>query len=156
MQLDIKIDSRAVRHDLDLLEKRVRDARPFMRSTAKKLYRKIREVFDTEGYGTWPALSEPYASNKLADVGYKTILRYHDRYYKAATSPSTDDSIFHLHSDRLEIGVKAGNFPDMYPLKHEEGDPAKRLPRRPVFEYIDVDAQELVVDMQRYLFERIS
>ena len=153
--LRIRVNSRAVRHDIDLLEKRVRNARPFMRSTARKLYGKIKEVFDTEGYRTWPPLSEPYASEKLAYVGYKTILRYSDRYYRAATS-NTEDSIFNLTSTRLEIGVKHENFPDHYPLAHEEGRPQQGLPARPVYGYIDVDAEELVEDMERYLFERIE
>ena len=151
MLLNIRIDAHQAREDLDYLERRVRDARPFMRIAAAKIYDKIREVFATEGYGTWPELSEPYASNKRAAVGNKTILRYSDRYYKAATSP-TEDSIFEVTRRGLEIGVKSENFPDSYPLLHEEGDPERNLPPRPVFRNIDIDAEELVDDIERHLF----
>ena len=156
MLLRIRVNEAAVRQDLELLEKRVRDARPFFTDVHKQLQERIKAVFHTEGYGTWPPLSDAYAQKKQQEVGYKTILRYSDRYYESLTS-YTDDSDHSISRHGVEVGVRADRFPDQYPLAHEQGRPSKNLPRRSVFDHVEdrTDTANLVGQMERYLFKNI-
>ena len=50
-------------------------------------------VFETEGYGQWPALSPAYKEWKAANYPGQPILRLMDKYFSAATQPGQPEQL---------------------------------------------------------------
>lgn len=86
------------------------------------------KVFETEGYGTWPALNPDYAEWKARNYPGQTILRLTDRYFRGAVEPGGPNNFIQSAANFLSYGVRGLD----YPILHEEG--AGSLPARPVFE----------------------
>lgn len=109
------------------IEDRSRNATPFWnRFALEMVVRDFREVFVTEGYGTWPDLSPEGAAAKAgAFPGSPGILRRSDTYFDAATQPNHPGNIFEARPDELVYGVSGDYFQSAfganYPFIHEEG-----------------------------------
>ena len=88
-------------------------------------------VFETEGYGQWPALSSAYKEWKAANYPGQPILRLMDKYFSAATEPGSVNNFIDLDDNRIEYGVDGLD----YPRFHEDG--TSRTPARPVFGLIE-------------------
>ena len=115
------------------IQDRLRNLRPFFADEASDVvYDELREVFDSEGYGTWPPLSAGYAAKKRQLRPGKSILRFDDTYFRSATSRGGQGSLHIVTNRSLRIGVRPERFASQYPAAHEEG--RGRLPARPVFE----------------------
>lgn len=86
------------------------------------------KIFETEGYGTWPALSPDYAAWKARNFPGQTILRLTDAYFLGATQPGGPHNLILMAANLLTYGVQGLDYPNF----HEYG--VGRLPARPVFE----------------------
>ena len=84
-------------------------------------------VFETEGYGQWPALSPAYKEWKAANYPGQPILRLMDKYFSAATQPGNPNNFIDLDDNRIEYGVDGLD----HPRYHEDG--TSKTPARPVF-----------------------
>ena len=131
--IKIRVNTSRARQRIRRVQRGLRNLRPFFADEATDVvYREIEQVFDSEGYGTWPPLSPAYAARKRRERPGKSILRYNDAYFRAATTPRGQGSIHEVRGRSLRIGVRSDEFPEQYPARHEEG--SGRLPARPVFE----------------------
>ena len=88
-------------------------------------------VFETEGYGQWPALSPAYREWKAANYPGQPILRLMDKYFSAATQPGNPNNFIDSSDNRIEYGVDGVEHAGY----HEDG--TGRLPARPVFSLIE-------------------
>ena len=88
-------------------------------------------VFETEGYGQWPALSPAYKEWKAANYPGQPILRLMDKYFSAATQPGNPNNFIDLDDNRIEYGVDGLD----HPRYHEDG--TSKTPARPVFGLIE-------------------
>ena len=89
-------------------------------------------VFETEGYGQWPALSPAYKEWKAANYPGQPILRLMDKYFSAATQPGNPNNFIDLDDNRIEYGVDGLD----HPRYHEDGTSRLRT-ARPVFSLIE-------------------
>ena len=97
-------------------------------SLAPAIAMAVTEVFDTEGYGQWPALNPDYAAWKAQEFPGQPLLRLTDAYFKAATRIGSAENIVKALRAGLFYGVRG---PD-YAFKHEVGE---GVPQRPVFAF---------------------
>ena len=88
-------------------------------------------VFESEGYGQWPALSPAYQAWKSANYPGQPILRLTDKYFSAASQPGSPNNFIESDDNRIEYGVDGLD----YPIYHEEG--TSKAPPRPVFSLIE-------------------
>lgn len=131
--ISINIDTSALLSGLARQRKTLRNLRPFFANEATdSIYAEVRKVFATQGYGRWAPLSPAYARRKARLRPGKTILRYDDNYFKAATSRNSRGSVYQVSDTGMTLGVNPTAFPGRYPLLHEIG--TSRLPARSVFE----------------------
>ena len=129
------------------LARRFSDLTPFWNDFAVDLLpTKVREVFRTEGYGTWPALDPAYARAKAAAYPGKGILRRTDAYFQASSEVSHPGNVFLATPTELVFGVGGSYFEavagENYPERREEG---RGVDARPVYgllaESADFDAE---------------
>lgn len=129
------------------LERRLSDFTPFWNDFAvDQLPPKVREVFRTEGYGTWAALDPAYAAEKAREFPGKGILRRTDAYFQASSEVSHPGNVFVATPTELVFGVGGDYFEavagENYPERHEEG---RGVAERPVYallaESADFDAE---------------
>ena len=131
--ISINIDTSALLSGLARRRKTLRHLRPFFANEATdSIYAELRAVFATEGYRRWAPLNSVYARRKARLRPGKTILRYDDNYFKAATTRNSRGSVYQVSDTGMTLGVNPTAFPGRYPLLHEVG--TSRLPARPVFE----------------------
>ena len=151
--VDIRIDTTRARQKLSRFQDSLRHLRPFFESeVAPIIYREIRRVFETEGYGTWPPLSSAYAAPKRIDRPGKGLLRYDDTYFQAATTRGSFGNVEVYTSDELRIGIDPNAFVGGYPAVHEEG--SGRIPARPVFGLAGPRVRPEIVRAFRSYFRR--
>ena len=117
------------------LERRLSDLTPFWNDFAVDvLLTKVREVFRTEGYGTWAALDPVYAAEKAIEFPGKGILRRTDRYFQASSEVGHPGNVFVATPMELVVGVGGDYFEavagENYPERHEEG---RGVAARPVY-----------------------
>lgn len=108
------------------LARRFSDLTPFWNDFAvDALPAKVREVFRTEGYGTWPALDPAYQREKGRMYPGKGILRRTDAYFQASSEVGHPGNILVATPTELVFGVSGGYFEavagENYPERHEEG-----------------------------------
>lgn len=146
----IRIDISIFNSRISQVRKRLSELKPFFLSEGSDVvYKEIRQVFDTEGHGTWPQLSTEYAAWKEQFYPGKSILRREDTYFQAATGPNAADSFREASNKRLRIGVTGPE----YAVFHEEG--TSRMPARPVFEMAaERLGRPLLRSLEQYLFQR--
>jgi len=129
----LSLDASSVLRRIESYRERLRQLRPFFAGVASDIiYDELKDVFRTEGYGSWPPLSPRYAAWKRSQVGNKSILRFYDTYFDSATSQTGRGSVHHIRDNSLTIGVDERKFPGRYPLVHELG--SGNIPARPVFD----------------------
>ncbi len=129
------------------LGRRFSDLTPFWNDFAVDLLpTKVREVFRTEGYGTWAALDPVYARVKAERYPGAGILRRTDAYFQAASEVDHPGNVFVATPMALVFGVGGGYFEavagENYPERHELG---RGVAERPVYallaESADFDAE---------------
>ena len=129
------------------LARRFSDLTPFWNDFAvDQLPTKVREVFRTEGYGTWAALDPAYARTKAAQSPGKGILRRTDTYFQASSQVAHPGNVFVATPTELVFGVGGDYFEavagENYPERHEEG---RGVAERPVYALLadsaDFDAE---------------
>lgn len=117
---------------------------------------RLKQVFNTEGFGSWEQLSDPYASWKSEHYPGQMILRLTDEYYKAATEVGHPNNLLQVAKNQLEFGVEGLDYAPL----HEEGTDV--MPARPVFrlladsnefnnELVDVFDEWLRLRVQQFL-----
>ena len=115
------------------------DGREFFQEEAIPILEsESQEIFDTEGFGSWPPLDPDYAAFKLRTVGDKGILRYSDDYFLSLTESGHAGAERDIKRYELVFGYQPEFFTAKsgapYPLFHESG--GERLPRRPVIAFL--------------------
>ena len=148
--LNIKVNTQGAQARLERLHDRLRHLRPFFESDIVPILQaEVRDVFLTEGQGTWPALSPAYAAEKAVRYPGKGILRASDAYFHAATG-SGAGALEVVSDQRVRVGVRTGAFFGGYPAVHEEG--SDRVPARPVFALAARQARPRIVRAFRSYF----
>ena len=130
----IRLEVRANQFEAELtrVQKSLRQLRPFFAGEATLIaYDELRQVFLSQGYGSWPPLSARYASYKRRVRPGKSLLRFNDVYFRAATTRYAQGSDYQVSQRGLRVGVDPLEFRGGYPALHETG--SGRLPARPVF-----------------------
>lgn len=135
----------------------VRDLRPFWEGWATPVViEEIGRIFATEGYGTWPPLSDRYAAYKRRFFPGKSILRRQDLYFRAATQKGVEGNLQSITPTDMVWGVDLGYFARRfgfpYPAVHEVGH--GNIPKRAVFETAEQSAileRNLVAALKDYL-----
>ena len=123
------------------------------RSMAPVIAEYAAEVFATEGYGQWPALSPQYAAWKESRYPGLHILELTGAYLAAATEIGAPFNFIEVGDNSLTYGVDGLD----YPRYHEEG--TTNLPRREVFELLAQNnelAIELTVLLSEWVAQRLS
>lgn len=124
----------------------------------------VRDVFDTEGYGEWPQLSDSYLKWKYEEYPGQTILRLEDNYYQAATRKNHPGQVLEYQATSggasgsdtpknqyatLVYGIDtdwfASRFGEPYPEYHEHARGGERK-YRPVFQKA-AESAELLRDI---------
>lgn len=94
----------------------------------------VRDVFGTEGYGTWVPLDPATARAKAVSGQGARILERTGTYLGAATELDHPGNVFQATPTELIFGVSGDYFAarlgENYPERHEEGI---GVPMRPVF-----------------------
>ena len=108
------------------LERRFSDYTGFWNDFAVELVvTRLREVFDTEGYGTWSALDPAYAEAKAGSHPGQGILQRSGAYREAATTVGHPGNVLALTPTVLMLGVGESYIEalagDNYPERHELG-----------------------------------
>lgn len=108
------------------LERRFSDMTPFWNDFAADLVSdRVREVFGTEGYGTWAALDPAYAEAKAEAYPGRGILQRTGTYLAAASEVYHPGNVFVATPTEMFYGVDEGyfvsRFGENYPERHELG-----------------------------------
>lgn len=115
----------------------IKDLRPFWKKRATPLViEEMARIFATEGYGTWPPLSPPYAAQKRKYYPGKRILRKTDLYYRSVTRRGAGNVRIYernMMTWGVDLGFFASRFGFPYPIAHEKGGKLGALPVRSVF-----------------------
>ena len=141
----------------------IKDLRPFWVNRATPVIKEeMARIFATEGYGTWPPLSNRYKEYKRRFFPGKRILRKTDVYFRATTRKGAGN-IHIYNADGMVWGVDLGYFANRfgfpYPAAHEKGTKDGRIPARPVFstaEQSQVLQNNLAASMIKYLDEVVK
>ena len=118
------------------LEQRFSDLTPFWNDFAAGLISgRAREVFGTEGYGTWAPLHPAYAQAKAETHPGLGVLQRTGTYLAAATEVEHPGNVFVVTPTEMMYGVDeaylVSQFGENYPERHELG--SRRLRERQVF-----------------------
>ena len=124
------------------LEARFSDLTPFWNDFAAEFVaNRAREVFSTEGYGTWAPLDPAYAAAKAETHPGRGVLQRTGTYLAAATEVEHPGNVFVATPTEMVYGVDAdyfvSQFGENYPERHELG---LGVSERLVFELL-VDAE---------------
>ena len=124
------------------LAARFSDYRGFFNDFAAGLLSdRVRDVFETEGFGTWTPLSPGYARAKAVAAPGRGILQRSGAYVSAATSLDDPGNVYLSTETALVYGVDGRYFAsgsgENYPERHEFG---LGVPERPVFELLAEDS----------------
>ena len=108
------------------LERRFSDLTPFWNDFAAGLVSdRVREVFETEGNGTWDALHPAYAAAKAETHPGRGILQRTGTYLSAATEVEHPGNVFVATPTEMIYGVDeayfVSQFGENYPERHELG-----------------------------------
>lgn len=108
------------------LEQRFSDLTPFWNDFATGLISgRAREVFGTEGYGTWAPLHPAYAQAKAETHPGLGVLQRTGTYLAAATEVEHPGNVFVATPTEMTYGVDAeyftSQFGENYPERHELG-----------------------------------
>lgn len=108
------------------LEARFSDLTPFWNDFAAELVsNRAREVFSTEGYGTWAPLHPAYAEAKAETHPGRGVLQRTGTYLAAATEVEHPGNVFVATPTEMLYGVDAdyfvSQFGENYPERHELG-----------------------------------
>lgn len=108
------------------MERRFSDLTPFWNDFAAELVsNRTREVFGTEGYGTWDPLDPAYAEAKAETHPGRGVLQRTGTYLAAATEVEHPGNIFVATPTEMMYGVNAAyfvsQFGENYPERHELG-----------------------------------
>ena len=108
------------------LERRFSDLTPFWNDFAAALVSdRVREIFWTEGYGTWAPLDPAYAQAKAETHPGRGILQRTGTYLAAATEMLHPGNVFVATPTEMMYGVDAAyfvsQFGENYPERHELG-----------------------------------
>lgn len=128
-------DIEKIQATVSALGRRLSDATPFFNDFASGLLAgAVREVFDTEGYGTWdPLVPETVRAKRVAGHGSR-ILERTGTYRAAASALGHPGNVFVAGALELVFGVSGdyfgSRFGENYPERHEEG---LGVPMRSVF-----------------------
>ena len=143
------------------LEARFSDYTGFWNDFATELLTgAVRDVFQTEGYGTWAPLDPATVRAKaLAGEGAR-ILERTGAYREAATTLSDPGNVLHATATELMYGVSgesfAARFGENYPERHEFGI---GVPMRSVFGLLAEDDgfdREVSVLLEKWSREEIA
>lgn len=101
----------------------------------------VRDVFGTEGYGTWVPLDPATVRAKSVSGAGRKILQRTGTYLRAATGLGHPGNVFQATALELTFGVSGDYFAsrlgENYPERHELG---LGVPMRPVFSLLAEDA----------------
>ena len=108
------------------LERRFADLTPFWNDFAAGLVSdRVREVFGTEGYGTWDPLNPAYAEAKAETHPGLGVLQRTGTYLAAASEVGHPGNVFFATPTEMTYGVDAeyftSQFGENYPERHELG-----------------------------------
>ena len=108
------------------LERRFSDLTPFWNDFAAELLaEQTREVFATEGHGTWDPLDPAYAAAKAETHPGRGVLQRTGTYLAAATEVAHPGNVFVATPTEMTFGVDAAyfvsQFGENYPERHELG-----------------------------------
>ena len=108
------------------LERRFSDLTPFWNDFAAALISdRTREIFETEGYGTWDPLDPGYAAAKSETHPGRGILQRTGTYLAAATEVEHPGNVFVATPTEMMFGVDeayfVSQFGENYPERHELG-----------------------------------
>ena len=108
------------------VERRFSDLTPFWNDFAAELISdRTREIFETEGYGTWDPLDPAYAAAKAETHPGRGVLQRTGTYLAAATEVAHPGNVFVSTPTEMMFGVDAAyfvsQFGENYPERHELG-----------------------------------
>lgn len=134
MQIQIEENVGSLSILLSGIGNQLTDFRRFYRDyLSQYVYDRIDDIFDSQGDGTWAALSSSYEAQKARQFPGKPILRRTDRYFRAATGPNRPMSFTRITPTELVMGVTVP-----YAIYHEDGTGRRH---RPVYSLIPRDPQ---------------
>ena len=108
------------------LERRFSDLTPFWNDFAAEwIADQTRDIFETEGSGTWVPLDPAYAAAKAETHPGRGVLQRTGTYLAAATEVAHPGNVFVATPTEMTFGVDAAyfvsQFGENYPERHELG-----------------------------------
>ena len=146
---------------LSALEARFSDYSVFWNDFALGLLSsRLREVFETEGYGRWSVLDPSYAESKAMRYPGRGILERTGAYREAATTPNHPGNVWVATATELMFGVSGSHLEalsgDNYAERHELG---LGVSERQVFGLLAADGSfdiEISELLERWAADEIS
>jgi phage gpG-like protein len=135
-----------LRRGFQQLGVQITDWRPLWADIAAVFYVGESARFDTEGFGTWPALSPGYAKWKAKNYPGKPILTRTGALRESLTSKSGAAAIYEPEPQQLTLGTRI-----KYAEFHQTG--TSRMPARPPVGISDDDVR-VMLDVAHESFRR--
>jgi phage gpG-like protein len=137
--IEIKLEITGVKEtvsDLATIAAQMKDFRPFWPGVARVFFEEQRRLFDSQGAGSWAALSPRYAARKLREYPSTGILERTGNLRRSLVSQMSPDSAYLPLPQQLTLGTRVP-----YARYHATG--TKHMPARPPIIVTESEVDEM-------------
>jgi phage gpG-like protein len=128
----------------------VTDWRPYWPTIAGVFYEAERARFASDGFGTWPRLSDGYAKWKTKNYPGEPMMSLTGNLRRSLTDRFGPNAVYEDEPQSLVLGTTVP-----YAAAHHYGYPPRNLPARPIIGVRDTDP-ELMATLALIQFERTA